>query len=77
MILLDNSGITEAVESVYSSKVGTYSVNVADKSIVKATGKKILIQLQKIYDLPDEGMFHRKLGEFIKELNEEVSDNIC
>ena len=38
---------------------------------------KILIRLQAIYNLPDGGMFNKKLGEFIKELKEEVSDNIC
>ena len=47
------------------------------ESVAKAQAKKILIELQLIYNLPDEGMFHKKMGEFIKELNEEVSDNIC
>lgn len=40
--------------------------------LVKAQAKKILIKLQAIYNLPDEGMFHKKMGEFIKELMEEV-----
>ncbi len=77
MILLDNKEITEAIDKVYPSGKGAYQANVADKAIVKATGKKILIQLQAIYNLPDEGMFHKQMGEFIQELNEEVSDNIC
>ena len=34
--------------------------------------KEILIKLQAIYNLPDGGMFHNKMGEFIKELKEEV-----
>ncbi len=72
MILLDNSGITEAIDKVYPSGKGAYQANVADKAIVKATGKKILIKLQKIYNLPDEGMFHKKLGEFIQLLLKEV-----
>ena len=38
----------------------------------KAQAKKILIKLQAIYNLPDEGMFHKKMGEFIQELMEEV-----
>ena len=42
------------------------------RSIVKATAKKILIELQAIYNLPDGGMFHNKMGEFIKSLREEV-----
>ena len=42
----------------------------------KAQAKKILIELQAIYNLPDEGMFRKKMGEFIKELRDEVSDNI-
>ncbi len=36
--------------------------------------KEIAIKLQSNYNLPDEGMFHKKLGDFIKELMEEVKD---
>ena len=35
--------------------------------------KKILIKLQAIYNLPDGGMFHKQMGEFIKRLRREVS----
>lgn len=38
----------------------------------KAQAKKIALKLQKIYNLPDEGMFNKKLGEFIQQLMEEV-----
>ena len=38
----------------------------------KAQAKKILIELQAIYNLPDEGMFHNKMGEFIKSLKGEI-----
>lgn len=41
MILLDNKGITEAIDKVYFKGAGIYQVNVADKAIVKATAKKI------------------------------------
>ena len=43
----------------------------------KAQAKKILIELQAIYNLPDGGMFHKKMGEFIKGLEDEISNNIC
>ena len=39
----------------------------------KAQAKKILIELQTIYNLPDGGMFHKKMGEFIQELKDEVN----
>ena len=41
-----------------------------DFNLCKAQAKKILIELQAIYNLPDEGMFHKKMGEFIQELLE-------
>ena len=50
--------------------------NYAEQLLVKETGKKILIELQAIYNLPDGGMFHNKMGEFIKGLEEEVKDGI-
>ncbi len=40
------------------------------KKVLRAQAKKILIKLQRIY--ADEGMFHKKMGEFIEELLEEV-----
>ena len=46
--------------------------NYAEQLLVKETGKKILIELQAIYNLPDEGMFHKKMGEFIQSLMGEV-----
>ncbi len=42
------------------------------KKVLKAQAKKILIQLQTIYNLPDEGMFHKQMGEFIEDLMGEV-----
>ena len=65
MILLD----AKEIEAIPATNFGG---NVDDFNVVKATAKKILIQLQAIYNLPDEGMFHEKMGEFIKELMEEV-----
>ncbi len=43
-----------------------------DIAIGIAQAKKILIELQTIYNLPDEGMFHKKLGDFIQSLLEEM-----
>ena len=40
--------------------------------LLRIQAKKILIELQAIYNLPDGGMFNKKLGEFIKSLQEEV-----
>ena len=34
--------------------------------------KEIALKLQAIYNLPDEGMFHKKMGEFIEKLMEEI-----
>lgn len=45
-----------------------------DEALCIAQAKKILIKLQAIYNLPDEGMFHKKMGEFIEELMEEVNE---
>ncbi len=43
-----------------------------DVRISKATGEKILIQLQAIYGVPDLGAEDVRMGEFIQELQEEV-----
>ncbi len=43
------------------------------EKVVKATGKKILIQLQAIYNIPDLGAEDVRMGEFIQELMEEVN----
>ena len=40
------------------------------EALKKSQAKKIVLKLQSIYNLPDEGMFHKKMGEFIKELLE-------
>jgi len=45
-----------------------------DKYLLVAQIKAIAIKLQAIYNLPDGGMFNKKMGEFIEELNEEVSE---
>ena len=43
-----------------------------DKYLLSVQAKKILIKLQAIYNLPNEGMFHNKMGEFIESLLKEV-----
>ncbi len=69
-ILLDRKEILAALNELHPHFQDV--VYHSDKRIVEAMGKKILIELQKIYNLPDEGMFHKKLGEFIQGLMEEV-----
>ena len=69
-ILLEENAISEAC---YQCWVGRNKSEC--DAVAKSTAKKILIELQAIYNLPDEGMFHNKMGEFIEGLNEEVSDN--
>ena len=78
MILLDNKAIDRVKKSVfYWDKERERPMFIGDRpyveprAMVKATGQKILIELQAIYK--DEGMFRNKMGEFIKELKEEVS----
>ena len=41
-----------------------------EKYLLGVQAKKIALELQAIYSLPDEGMFHKKIGEFIQELME-------
>ena len=66
MILLTGDEITKIWEFGLKSKEGTTALG----RITKAQAKKILIELQAIYNLPDGGMFHKKLGDFIQELLE-------
>ena len=42
------------------------------KKVLKAQVKEILIELQRIYNLPDEGLFHKQMGGFIEQLLKEV-----
>ncbi len=75
MILLDERAIRELfLREAHSGIYGFYD---AMGVSAKAQAKKIFIKLQAIYNLPDEGMFHKSMGEFIEGLDEEVSDNIC
>ncbi len=43
-----------------------------ERTFCKAQAKKILIELQSIYKLPDLKMEHDRMGEFIQELMEEI-----
>jgi len=76
-ILLLDSEIREA----YGKEAEKYPYSLGaplyhgKQAIAKAQAKKILIKLQAIYNLPDEGMFHKKMGEFIEELMEEVGED--
>ncbi len=72
MILLEPVEIMGAVLAIDRDWQGYTDDYAIQENIVKATGKKILIQLQAIYNLPDGGMFNERMGEFIKELMEEV-----
>ena len=79
LILLDNKAIDRVKKSVfYWDKERERPMFIGDRpyveprAMVKATGQKILIELQAIYNLPDGGMFHNKMGEFIKELKGEI-----
>ncbi len=48
-------------------------VRLLDPSTIKmleAQAEKIALKLQSIYNLPDEGMFRKKMGKFIQELLE-------
>ncbi len=67
-ILLDRDEINEAEDLALSGKV-TYGIQTA---IAKAQAKKILIQLQAIYNIPDSGAEDKRMGGFIEELLEEV-----
>ena len=40
--------------------------------VVKETGKKILIELQAIYNIPDLRQSDKRMGEFIQSLMEEA-----
>lgn len=73
MILLDDDELFEAMRY----KVGTTTFDRQARNPAKAQAKKILIELQSIYKLPDLKMEHDRMGEFIQELMDEVSDNIC
>ena len=44
-------------------------------AVVKATGKKILIELQAIYNIPDLRQSDKRMGEFIQSLQEEVKQS--
>ena len=84
MILLDDNEIFELLPGYYDSMRFMWlgnpendpSTNVYPApdyiKLVKSTGKKIAIKLQAIYNLPDGGMFHKKMGEFIEQLLKEV-----
>ncbi len=69
MILLEEQEITLEIDKWLDGKVEARHVSHA---LVQATGKKILIQLQAIYNIPDLGTSDRRMGEFIQELQEEV-----
>ncbi|KKN74978.1 hypothetical protein LCGC14_0384800 [marine sediment metagenome] len=74
MILLEPVEIMGAVLAIDRDWQGYTDDYAIQENIVKATGKKILIQLQAIYNLPDGGMFNERMGEFIQELMEEAND---
>ena len=70
MILLEEKEIEQEYDNILSRDPSQWdSLNVG-RYLAKATAKKILIELQAIYK--DEGMFNKKLGEFIKELRGEI-----
>lgn len=71
-ILLDVKEIEVCNRPWWLDREGDYFDNYDPVQLVKITGKKIALKLQAIYNLPDEGMFHKKLGEFIEKLMEEV-----
>ncbi len=72
MILLNDEEIGREYEAILEKSAAQWdSVHVA-RHLTKATGKKILIQLQAIYNIPDLGAEDRRMGEFIQELMEEV-----
>ena len=60
------------VDEIMAIPVTNLGDNTDDFNVAKAQAKKILIKLQAIYNLPEEGMFHKKMGEFIQSLLEEV-----
>lgn len=78
-ILLTDEQIKEVKVGYVAILVdGKPQIRDSDRVLIKAQLKKVTLELQAIYNLPDEGMFHKKMGKFIEELNEEViSDNIC
>ena len=67
MILPDDEEMGVVVTEAWQGRLDTYCDGIA-----KATGKKILIQLQAIYNIPDLGAENKRMGEFIQELLEEV-----
>ncbi len=67
-ILLAEEKIISLVTDFHFS--GETNRHILVKQANKAQAKKILNKLQSIYNLPDEGMFHKKMGEFIQELLE-------
>ena len=85
MILLDNDEIRNFVDTVPVQEF-TFAEVACDvtgrwigfvdnrklQKLAKAQAKKILIELQSIYKLPDLKMEHERMGEFIKGLMEEI-----
>lgn len=72
MILLDDDDRFYVGMGVTKGGGDYADIYVVIDASAKAQAKKILIKLQAIYNLPDEGMFHKRLGEFIQSLMEEV-----
>ncbi len=70
MILLDEEKIVDMVTDFHFS--GETNRHILSNQVAKAQAKKILIELQSIYKLPDLKMEHDRMGEFIKELEEEI-----
>ena len=72
-ILLDENEIVSRVADVKARWGGVHWYATDAYGVVaKATAKKILIELQAIYSLPDLGMSDRRMGEFIQGLKEEI-----
>ena len=70
MITLNGDEIRAEYES-WQYYEGDYAKQAAEQ-VAEAQAKKILIELQSIYKLPDLKMEHDRMGEFIKELMEEI-----
>ena len=78
MILLDDKEIEEVLDrwEEIEDTDGKDDLEIeidGYRFVTKAAGKKILIQLQAIYNIPDLKAEDVRMGEFIQELMEEVN----
>ena len=71
MILLDDDERYE-LRMLLDAQCTTHEY---ETTFTKAQAKKIALELQSIYKLPDLKMEHERMGEFIEKLMEEINGN--